>query len=960
MGPAPSSLILAPLVFLGTYPLPSQGLLFTPYKDTGINMDWNTGVLSTAVAGRLQPVLAAMPAGLRGLTWAFATGECGAEQFGGFSPASLASANVDRFVQAGRGYIVSTGGANGAFTCGTDAGFATFLQRFNSSALLGVDFDIEAGQTPAEVAALVQRVGTARQRYPGLRWSWTVATLGAASGENLGSAGLTVVQALQNAGLGWADQFVNLMVMDYGDASPYVCAVGATGRCDMGQSAINAAETLHALHGVPYANIELTPMIGGNDVTSNVFTLGDVATVVAYAKAKGLGGLHHWSFDRDVDCTLSYASDSCNSYGQAGTLGFTNAFLEALGNPVSPTLASPKLSPTFASPMAGPGAATPSASPQPASPGTARPLGACGAQWGGCPIGQCCSAYGYCGTGLAYCAAGCQPAYGICNAGGSPPTSGSSKSSPPPASSPALASSPQPVPGLLFTPYKDTGINMDWNTGVLSTAVAGRLQPVLAAMPAGLRGLTWAFATGECGAEQFGGFSPASLASANVDRFIQAGRGYIVSTGGANGAFICGTDAGFATFLQRFNSSALLGVDFDIEAGQTPAEVAALVQRVGTARQRYPGLRWSWTVATLGAASGENLGSAGLTVVQALQNAGLGWADQFVNLMVMDYGDASPYVCAVGATGRCDMGQSAINAAETLHALHGVPYANIELTPMIGGNDVTSNVFTLGDVATVVAYAKAKGLGGLHHWSFDRDVDCTLSYASDSCNSYGQAGTLGFTNAFLQALGNPTSALPVTSNKPLPSPSASPSTPRRSSSPSPRPSPRLPSWSPSPLPASPTLGKPASPASNKPVSVAAASRTPPPASYQPAASPLSSASSPPVPIASSFRRSPSPSPRASPRRVPDGACGPQWGVTCGASYCCSSSGYCGTTAAYCGAGCQAAYGTCSKGAGNSSAQTRRALDLDTPAGGANGGLAVSPAVVVFIGATAALLMLIAC
>lgn len=105
-------------MFLALPPLP--GLLFTPYKDTGINMDWNTGELSSAVVGRLQPVLAAMPAGLRGLTWAFATGECGAEQFGGFSPASLASANVDRFVQAGRGYIVSTGGANGAFTCGTD------------------------------------------------------------------------------------------------------------------------------------------------------------------------------------------------------------------------------------------------------------------------------------------------------------------------------------------------------------------------------------------------------------------------------------------------------------------------------------------------------------------------------------------------------------------------------------------------------------------------------------------------------------------------------------------------------------------------------------------------------------------------------------------------------------------------------------------------------------------------
>ena len=60
------------------------------------------------------------------------------------------------------------------------------------------------------------------------------------------------------------------------------------------------------------------------------FTLGDVATVAAYAKAKGLGGIHHWSYDRDQDCAPGWASPTCNTYGQAGTLGFTKAFIAAL------------------------------------------------------------------------------------------------------------------------------------------------------------------------------------------------------------------------------------------------------------------------------------------------------------------------------------------------------------------------------------------------------------------------------------------------------------------------------------------------------------------------------------------------------------------------------------------------------------------------------------------------------
>jgi chitinase len=71
-------------------------------------------------------------------------------------------------------------------------------------------------------------------------------------------------------------------------------------------------------------------MIGGNDSQGETFTIADVAMVSAYAKQKGLGGVHVWSMDRDVDCPPGSASPTCNTYGQAGTLGFTKGFLNAL------------------------------------------------------------------------------------------------------------------------------------------------------------------------------------------------------------------------------------------------------------------------------------------------------------------------------------------------------------------------------------------------------------------------------------------------------------------------------------------------------------------------------------------------------------------------------------------------------------------------------------------------------
>ena len=116
--------------------------------------------------------------------------------------------------------------------------------------------------------------------------------------------------------------------MDYGSPSAGVCVV-AGGACDMGQSALQAAYNLHDKWGVPYPNIELTPMIGQNDASSEKFTLADAHTVAHFAVAQGLAGVHYWSYDRDVDCAAGSASPTCNSMGSgySGAHGFLKTFL---------------------------------------------------------------------------------------------------------------------------------------------------------------------------------------------------------------------------------------------------------------------------------------------------------------------------------------------------------------------------------------------------------------------------------------------------------------------------------------------------------------------------------------------------------------------------------------------------------------------------------------------------------
>jgi chitinase len=308
--------------------------VYSPYKHLAMWNDPAANIITAAPDGVKTPYIVdgVSPFGKQPLTWAFASGECGDEHWGGQPAQAVADANVPAFARAGIGYIISTGGQGNVFTCASEAGMERFIRRYLSPQLIGFDFDIEAEQTPEQVTSLLRQVAIAVKKWPQLRISFTVPTHAASDGSrrSLNPIAETVLAAVRKADLqGYA---LNLMVMDYGAAARKACVVHRVqgkARCDMGASALQAARNVHEKYGVPYGQIELTVMVGVNDVVENVFTLRDADTVVQGVGRLKLAGLHFWSLDRDTPCRgkVTGADATCSTMPDMAS----GAYARALG-----------------------------------------------------------------------------------------------------------------------------------------------------------------------------------------------------------------------------------------------------------------------------------------------------------------------------------------------------------------------------------------------------------------------------------------------------------------------------------------------------------------------------------------------------------------------------------------------------------------------------------------------------
>ncbi|WGL59236.1 chitinase [Pigmentibacter sp. JX0631] len=208
-------------------------------------------------------------------------------------------------------YFISLGGASGtdlSITCSTVDNLTKEYENIISTYLPnGLDFDLE-GALLANRSALTKLLFAVKQiqnEHPNILISFTLPTMP----DGLTADGQWLLNLAAKLNIKYK---VNIMTMDYGYNYDQ----------NMANYAIQAANSLYLFLEKIYPKfsasqiwnlIELTPMIGLNDVRSENFTLTDAYNLTIFAKQNNLGGLHMWSVSRDKPCTLDYVSINCSS-----------------------------------------------------------------------------------------------------------------------------------------------------------------------------------------------------------------------------------------------------------------------------------------------------------------------------------------------------------------------------------------------------------------------------------------------------------------------------------------------------------------------------------------------------------------------------------------------------------------------------------------------------------------------
>ncbi len=219
-----------------------------------------------------------------------------------------------------------------------------------------------------------------------------------------------------------------------------------------------------------------------------------------------------------------------------------------------------------------------------------------------------------------------------------------------------------------------------------------------------------------------------------ISQLRQSGGDVILSFGGEGGlelAQVCkdvpSLRAQYQLAIDKYNVRML---DFDIESSaiKDPASIDRRNQVLANLQAANPGLLISYTLGVLPT----GLVPEGIALLKNSLSHGVKIGN--VNIMTMDYDtNFDPKV----------MGQHAIDAAKaTIQQLQTLGIdAPLGLTPMIGVNDVSPQVFTLEDARKMLRYAKSNGrIRRIAMWSVARDRACTGTkrLASD-CSGVPQA-----------------------------------------------------------------------------------------------------------------------------------------------------------------------------------------------------------------------------
>ncbi|WEO97246.1 cellulose binding domain-containing protein [Streptomyces sp. FXJ1.172] len=319
---------------------PTQSATPAPTASQTTGSGSGTGTGTTASAGfapyvdtSLYPAFdlvgAADATGVKNYNLAFITdgGGC-TPKWGGVTDVTsdAVAAQIGSLRAKGGDVRVSFGGASGselATTCSSaDALAAAYGKVIDAFKLTKVDFDVEGGALPNTAANTLraQAIAKLQAQHPGLDVSFTLPVMP----EGLTQDGVNLLSNAKSNGAKIST--VNIMAMDY----------GASYSGDMGDYAQQAATATQAqIKGVlglsdsaAWKAVAVTPMIGVNDVSSEVFKVDDATQLVGFAKAKGLGGLSMWSAARDKQCdggAKNSADPTCSSIVQ-DKFAFSKAF----------------------------------------------------------------------------------------------------------------------------------------------------------------------------------------------------------------------------------------------------------------------------------------------------------------------------------------------------------------------------------------------------------------------------------------------------------------------------------------------------------------------------------------------------------------------------------------------------------------------------------------------------------
>jgi hypothetical protein len=223
--------------------------------------------------------------------------------------------------------IISFGGASGtelAQGCTTvsslQAAYQSVLNKYsaNSTKPVRLDFDIEGGATTdqASITRRNQALKGLKSANPGLVISYTLPVLPT----GLVASGVNILNSVKADGLSL--DVVNVMAMDYGSAND--------NGGQMGLSAQQAASNTHnqVVAAGLSASIGVTPMIGVNDVNTEIFQLSDAQSLLNFANANSyITRIAMWSVARDNGSCAGqgFASPVCSGITQSNW-AFANIF----------------------------------------------------------------------------------------------------------------------------------------------------------------------------------------------------------------------------------------------------------------------------------------------------------------------------------------------------------------------------------------------------------------------------------------------------------------------------------------------------------------------------------------------------------------------------------------------------------------------------------------------------------